>query len=65
MHAGYFEKGVVLGNRCDSSSIMHLEMCFKAYVIMIFLRVVCAKKKGEKNFWLVYMVGYFSFGVLM
>lgn len=41
-----FEKSVILGNKCDSSSIMHLEKCFKTYAINMVLKVVCEKKNN-------------------
>ena len=39
-----FEKSVILGNKCDSSSIMHLEKCFKTYAINMVLKVVWKKR---------------------
>lgn len=38
-----FEKSVILGNKCDSSSIMHLKKYFKTYTIGMVLKVVCEK----------------------
>ena len=35
-----FEKCIISGNECDSSSVKHLEKCLKTFVIKLFKRVV-------------------------
>ena len=40
--ASYFEKSVISGSGCDSSSVMHLKKCLKTHIVKMFKRTVHA-----------------------